>query len=202
MADAVRNDGTDVLYGHDHIQEELLGLDFRISPFSFFQTNSKGAEVLYSKVREYIIEELNENMSLFDLYSGTGTIAQMLAPCVGHVTGVEIIAEAVEAARVNAGANGLDNCTFIADDVLKALDSLPAPDAIILDPPRDGVNPKALRKIVEYKVKNIIYVSCRPESLARDMGMLQMSGYRLIRAAAVDQFPWTKNVETVCLFTR
>ena len=202
MADAVRNDGTDVLYGEDHIQEELLGLNFRISPFSFFQTNSKGAEVLYSKVREYIIEELNENTSLFDLYSGTGTIAQMLAPCVGHVTGVEIVSEAVEAARANAEENGLNNCTFIADDVLKALDSLPAPDAIILDPPRDGVNPKALRKIVEYKVDNIIYVSCKPESLARDMGMLQMSGYRLIRAAAVDQFPWTKNVETVCLLSR
>ena len=125
----------------------------------------------------------------------------MLAPCVGHVTGVEIVSEAVEAARANAEENGLNNCTFIADDVLKALDSLPAPDAIILDPPRDGVNPKALRKIVEYKVDNIIYVSCKPESLARDMGMLQMSGYRLIRAAAVDQFPWTKNVETVCLLS-
>lgn len=202
LADAVRNDGTTILYGEDHITEELLGLKFRISPFSFFQTNSKGAEVLYSKVREYIINELKPDMSIFDLYSGTGTIAQMLAPCVREVTGVEIIAEAVEAAKVNAAANGLDNCRFIADDVLKALDSLPSPDAIILDPPRDGVNPKALRKIIDYDVENMIYVSCKPESLARDMAMLQGAGYRLIKAAAVDQFPWTKNVETVALFSK
>lgn len=202
LADAVRNDGTTILYGEDHISEELLGLKFRISPFSFFQTNSKGAEVLYSKVREYIINELKPDMSIFDLYSGTGTIAQMLAPCVRDVTGVEIIAEAVEAAKVNAAANGLDNCRFIADDVLKALDSLPSPDAIILDPPRDGVNPKALRKIIDYNVENMIYVSCKPESLARDMAMLQEAGYRLIKAAAVDQFPWTKNVETVALFSK
>lgn len=202
LADAVRNDGTSVLYGEDHITEELLGLKFKISPFSFFQTNSKGAEVLYSKVREYIADELKSDMTLFDLYSGTGTIAQMLAPCVSKVTGVEIIAEAVEAAKQNAAANGLTNCSFIADDVLKALDGLDAPDAIILDPPRDGVNPKALRKIIDYNVENMIYVSCKPESLARDMAMLQQAGYRLIRATAVDQFPWTKNVETVCLFSR
>ena len=201
LSDAVRNDGTTVLYGDDHISEELLGLKFKISPFSFFQTNSKGAEVLYSKVREYITDELKPDMSLFDLYSGTGTIAQMLAPSVKQVTGVEIVAEAVEAARENAAANGLTNCTFIADDVLKALDSLPNPDVIILDPPRDGVNPKALRKIIDYGVEHMIYVSCKPESLARDMAMLQEAGYRLIRATAVDQFPWTKNVETVCLLS-
>lgn len=202
LSDAVRNDGTSVLYGEDHITEELLGLRFRISPFSFFQTNSKGAEVLYAKVREYIADELDPGMTLFDLYSGTGTIAQMLAPSVKQVTGVEIVEEAVEAARVNAAANGLANCTFIADDVLKALDSLPAPDVIILDPPRDGVNPKALRKIIDYNVQHMIYVSCKPESLARDLGMLQQAGYRLIRAAAVDQFPWTKNVETVALLSK
>ncbi|MCR5294344.1 MAG: methyltransferase domain-containing protein, partial [Lachnospiraceae bacterium] len=149
LADAVRNDGTTVLYGEDHITEELLGLHFQITPFSFFQTNSKGAEVLYSKVREYITDELTEDMHLFDLYSGTGTIAQMLAPCVREVTGVEIIPEAVEAAKVNAQANGLSNCRFIADDVLKALDTLERPDAIILDPPRDGVNAKALQKLVD-----------------------------------------------------
>ncbi|MDO4961404.1 MAG: methyltransferase domain-containing protein, partial [Eubacteriales bacterium] len=202
FADAVRNDGTTVLFGEDHIAEELLGLKFEISPFSFFQTNSKGAEVLYSKVREYIADELNEDMSIFDLYSGTGTIAQLLAPCVREVTGVEIVPEAVDAARVNAAANGLDNCRFIADDVLAALDSLPRPDAIILDPPRDGVNAKALQKIIAYGVENMIYVSCKPESLARDLGMLQGAGYRLVKATAVDQFPWTNNVETVCLLSK
>ena len=199
LADAVRNDGTRVLYGDDHITEELLGLQFRISPFSFFQTNSRGAEVLYSKVREYIADELSPDMHVYDLYSGTGTIAQMLAPCVREVTGVEIVPEAVEAARINASANGLDNCRFLADDVLTALDGLPAPDALILDPPRDGVHPKALKKIIDYRAENMIYVSCKPESLARDLVMLQAAGYRLIRAAAVDQFPWTKNVEVVSL---
>lgn len=202
LADAVRNDGTTVLYGEDHITEELLGLKFDISPFSFFQTNSKGAELLYSKVREFIADELREDMTLYDLYSGTGTIAQMLAPCVKHVTGVEIIEEAVEAAKVNANRNGLTNCSFIADDVLKALDTLPAPDILVLDPPREGVNPKALKKLIEYGVEHILYVSCKPESLARDLIMLQAAGYRLVKAAAVDQFTWTNNVETVCLLVR
>ena len=202
MADAVRNDGTTVLYGEDHITEELLGLKFDISPFSFFQTNSKGAELLYSKVREFIADELHEDMTLYDLYSGTGTIAQMLAPCVKHVTGVEIIAEAVEAAKVNASRNGLDNCSFIADDVLKALDTLPAPDILVIDPPRDGVNPKALKKLIDYGVPHMLYVSCKPESLARDLIMLQAAGYRLVKAAAVDQFTWTNNVETVALLSK
>ncbi|MBQ2040780.1 MAG: class I SAM-dependent RNA methyltransferase, partial [Lachnospiraceae bacterium] len=162
LSDAVKNDRTDLLYGEDHITEELLGLKFRISPFSFFQTNTKGAELLYSKVREFIDEELGPDMRVFDLYSGTGTIAQMLAPCVREVVGVEIVEEAVEAAGVNAEANGLTNCSFIADDVLHALDALEAPDLIIMDPPRDGINPKALKKIIDYGVKNMVYVSCKP----------------------------------------
>ena len=202
FADAVRNDKTTVIFGQDHITEELLRLKFDITPFSFFQTNSKGAEVLYSKVREFIIDELNKDMTIYDLYSGTGTIAQMLAPCVKHVTGVEIVEEAVEAARVNAERNGLDNCDFIAADVLKALDTLPAPDMIVIDPPRDGVNPKALKKLIDYRVEYMLYVSCKPESLARDLITLQSAGYRIVKAAAVDQFPWTNNVETVCLLSR
>ncbi len=202
LADAVRNDGTKLLYGQEYITEELLGLKFNITPFSFFQTNSKGAEVLYSKVREFIIDELDKEMTVYDLYSGTGTIAQILAPCVKHVTGVEIIEEAVEAAKVNAAKNGLNNCDFIADDVLKALDTLPAPDMIVIDPPRDGVNPKALKKLIDYGVEYMLYVSCKPESLARDLVMLQSSGYRIVKSVAVDQFPWTNNVETVCLLRK
>ncbi len=141
-------------------------------------------------------------MTLYDLYSGTGTIAQMLAPCVKQVTGVEIVEEAVEAAKVNANRNGITNCSFIANDVLKALDTLPAPDILVLDPPRDGVNPKALKKLIDYGVPNILYVSCKPESLARDLIMLQAAGYRLVKAAAVDQFTWTNNIETVALMNR
>ncbi len=202
LSDAVKNDRTIVLSGEDHITEELLGLGFRISPFSFFQTNTRGAEVLYTRVREFISEELGPEMRVFDLYSGTGTIAQMLAPCVKEVTGVEIVEEAVEAARVNAAANGLSNCRFVADDVLHALDTMKAPDLIILDPPRDGVNPKALQKIIGFGVRSMVYVSCKPESLARDLEMLQYAGYRIMRSTAVDQFPWTDNIETIALLKR
>ncbi len=201
-SDAVKDEGTSVLYGSGFITEKLMGLEFNITPFSFFQTNSYGAEVLYTKAREFIIDGLNKDMTAFDLYSGTGTIAQILAPCVKNVVGVEIIEEAVSAARENAENNGLTNCTFIAGDVLKVLDDLEAPDIIVLDPPRDGVNPKAIKKIISYGVNNILYISCKPESLARDMVILNDAGYKLIKAAAVDQFPWTNNVETVALLSR
>ncbi len=140
---------------------------------------------------------------VFDLYSGTGTIAQMMAPVARRVIGVEIVEEAVEAARKNAVENGLDNCEFIAGDVLKVLDSLEQqPDLIILDPPRDGVHPKALPKIINYGVPRIVYISCKPTSLARDLEVFLSRGYRVERAVAVDQFPWTANCELVTLLVR
>lgn len=201
LADIVRNDKTTLLSGRDYIEEELLGLKFKISPFSFFQTNSLGAEVLYSKAREYV--GTTKDKVIFDLYSGTGTIAQMLAPVAKKVIGVEIIEEAVEAAKVNAKLNGLDNCEFIADDVLKALDNITEkPDFIVLDPPRDGVHPKALEKIIEYGVDQMVYISCKPTSLARDLEMLQAKGYNVVKACCIDQFPNTVHVETVCLLSR
>lgn len=201
--DAVKNDGTSVIYGTDAIMESLLGLSFRISPFSFFQTNSKGAEVLYEKARSYVRDSLRSDCTVYDLYSGTGTIAQLLAPCVKKVIGVEIVKEAVEAARENAALNGLNNCEFIAGDVFEVLDGIEEkPDVIILDPPRDGIHPKALPKILSYQVDTIIYISCKAESLARDLVPMQSAGYRLVKAAAIDQFPWTKNVETVALLSR
>jgi 23S rRNA (uracil-5-)-methyltransferase RumA len=197
----VKNDGTEVLYGRDYIEEELLGLRFRISPFSFFQTNSLGAEVLYSKARDYM--GTTKDKTVFDLYSGTGTIAQILAPVAKKVVGVEIVAEAVEAARQNAQLNGLDNCEFIADDVLKALDNITeTPDLIMLDPPRDGIHPKALEKIIDYGVENIVYISCKPTSLARDLETLQARGYQVKRACCVDMFPNTVHVETVALLSK
>lgn len=203
LSDAVRDDGTTVLYGTDYIEEELLGLRFKISPFSFFQTNSKSAEVLYEKAREYVSSSLSKDTTVYDLYTGTGTIAQMIAPAVKKVVGIEIIPEAVEAAKINAERNGLTNCEFIAGDVLTELDKVEdKPDVIILDPPRDGVNPKALRKIIDYGVDTIVYISCKPESLARDIIPLKFSGYRLVRACAVNQFPRTKHVETVVFLTR
>ena len=201
VADAVINQKTEIVFGKDYIEEELLGLKFKITTFSFFQTNSLGAEVLYSKARDYV--GTTKDKVIFDLYSGTGTIAQMLAPVAKKVIGVEIIPEAVEAARINAGINGLDNCEFIADDVLNALDNIKdKPDFIVLDPPRDGINPKALKKIIDYGVESMVYISCKPTSLARDLVMLQESGYEVKKGCCVDMFPGTVHVETVVLLSQ
>lgn len=200
LSDAVKDEGTRILYGKDYITERVLGLDFRISPFSFFQTNTKGAEMLYSVIRDYCLSCIDENVCpvIFDLYSGTGTIAQILAPVAKHVTGVEIVEEAVAAARENATLNGLKNCDFLVGDVLKVLDEIEEqPDLLILDPPRDGVHPKALEKILAYGVKHIIYISCKPTSLVRDLEMCRQAGYEAEKMCCVDMFPGTGHVETV-----
>ena len=242
VADFVQSDSTTLLYGQDYLIEEVLGLEFKISPFSFFQTNTKGCEVLYSKVREYVLEALSsENTAadcdktetadkqitdvaetaeikkdigsiggssklvgtVFDLYSGTGTIAQLMAPVANKVIGIEIVEEAVEAARENAKRNKLKNCEFIAGDVLKKLDEITdKPDLIILDPPRDGINPKALTKIINYGVKNLVYISCKPTSLARDLVVLKDNGYEVVKACVVDEFPNTQHVETIIWMQR
>lgn len=204
IADVVQSDKTHILYGKDYFYEELLGLKFRITPFSFFQTNSLGAEVLYETARSYIGKLSGGKESVvFDLYSGTGTIAQLMAPVAGKVIGVEIVEEAVEAAKENAALNGLANCEFLAGDVLKVLDDITEkPDFIILDPPRDGIHPKALPKIINYGVERIVYISCKPTSLVRDLAVFLENGYRVEKATAVDQFPWTANVETVCLLSK
>ena len=201
LADVVQSDETQVLFGQDFFYEELLGLRFKISPFSFFQTNSLGAEVLYGTVREYIGDTAGQ--VIFDLYSGTGTIAQILAPVAEKVVGVEIVEEAVEAARENAARNGLSNCEFIAGDVLKVVGGLEdKPDLIVLDPPRDGVHPKALSQIIDFGVNRMVYVSCKPTSLQRDLITLQERGYRVERVCCVDMFPGTGNVETVVLLSK
>ena len=202
LADVVQSDETHLLYGKEYITEELLGLKFKISQFSFFQTNSLGAEVLYQTAREFIGDLGKGEKTVFDLYSGTGTIAQMIAPVAKKVIGVEIVEEAVEAAKENAALNGLDNCEFIAGDVLKVLDTIEEkPDFIILDPPRDGVHPKALKKIIDYGVERLIYISCKPTSLVRDLEMFLGCGYQVEKAVPVDQFPWTANIETVVLLS-
>jgi len=228
LADAVHSDETVILYGRDYFYEELLGLTFRVSLFSFFQTNSLGAELLYQTAREYIsdcaallekgdgapesgsenrpcgaADEYVRGKIVYDLYSGTGTIAQMLAPAAKKVIGVEIVEEAVLAARENAALNGLHNCEFIAGDVLKVLDEIAEkPDVIVLDPPRDGVHPKAIQKIIDYGVDHILYISCKASSLARDLAVFIGRGYEAVRCVPIDQFPWTTGVETVCLLSK
>ena len=201
LSDAVVPEKVITLYGQDYIYENILGLTFRISPFSFFQTNSRGAEVLYETARAYVGD--TRDKVIFDLYSGTGTIAQMLAPVAKKVIGVEIVEEAVEAARENAKLNGLANCEFIAGDVLKVIDEIAEqPDIIVLDPPRDGINPKALDKIIAYGVEEIVYISCKPTSLVRDLAVLTGCGYRVVKACAVDQFVGTVHVESIVLLSK
>ncbi|MDD3403363.1 MAG: 23S rRNA (uracil(1939)-C(5))-methyltransferase RlmD [Hespellia sp.] len=200
VADMIKDEGTKILYGKDYFYEELLGLKFKISPFSFFQTNSLGAEVLYETAREYIGD--TKDKTIFDLYSGTGTIAQMIAPVATKVVGVEIVEEAVVAARENAKLNGLENCFFHAGDVLKVIDDLKeVPDLIVLDPPRDGIHPKALEKIIDFGVDTMVYISCKPTSLARDLEVLQARGYEVMRCVAIDQFPNTVHCECAVLMS-
>ena len=221
LGDAVKNESTSLIYGRDHIFDEVLGLRFKISAFSFFQTNTLGAEVLYGRVREYIRDALSDGDAeenrqdagidtakvsdagvVYDLYSGTGTIAQLVSPVARHVYGIEIVEEAVEAAQVNARLNGIGNVSFVCGDVMKMLGDIEErPDLIILDPPRDGVSPGALRQILAYGVKNIIYISCKVTSLARDLPAIYEAGYRMKRLSVIDMFPRTANTETVCLLS-
>ena len=201
LSDVVRSDETRILYGQDYFYEEILGLKFKITPFSFFQPNSYGAEVLYKTAREYIGD--TKEMTVFDLYSGTGTISQIMASVAKEVIGVEIVEEAVTAAGENAHLNGIENCRFIAGDVLKVLDDIQEkPDFIVLDPPRDGIHPKALPKIIDYGVDKLVYISCKPTSLARDLEMFLGRGYQVEKVCCVDQFCQTVHVETVVRLQR
>ena len=201
VADAVKPESVRMLFGRDYYTDKLLGLTFKVSAFSFFQTNAAGAELLYSTTREYA--GTTTGKTIFDLYCGTGTIAQLLADQATHVTGIELVEEAVVAAKENADANKLANCTFIAGDVLKMIDELTeSPDVIILDPPREGMHPKALAKIAAFGANTIVYVSCKPTSLARDLAALREFGYSANRLRCHDMFPRTNHVETVVLMSK
>ena len=200
VSDVVISDKTEILWGKDYFTEEILGLKFNISAFSFFQTNSLGAEKLYSMVMEFMGDA--ENKVVFDLYCGTGTIGQISAKKARKVIGIEIVEEAVKSANRNAKMNGLSNCEFIAGDVLKKIEEIKErPDIIILDPPRVGVHPKALKKILQYEAPEIIYVSCNPKSLAENLKEVQEAGYVVKQVKCMDMFPHTPHVETVVLLS-
>ena len=201
LSDVVKCDELRILAGRDYLNEELMGLSFKVTPFSFFQPNTLGAEVIYDKVGEYLGDV--KDKVVFDLFSGTGTISQVVASKAKKVIGVELVEEAVVAAKENAIRNGLNNCEFIAGDVFAVLDEMEEkPDVIILDPPRDGIHPKALWKILEYEVEKMVYVSCKITSFARDLEVMQEAGYRLERCVGIDQFSNTPHVECVTLLTR
>ena len=196
FSDAVVPEKVNVLYGIDHIVENLLGLQFKISPFSFFQTNTVGAAELYSIVREYMGN--SDNKVVFDLYCGTGTIGQIVAPNAKKVVGIELIEEAVEAAKENAKLNNLNNCEFLAGDVAEIIKTVKdKPDIIILDPPRSGVHPKALDYVIKFNAPEIIYVSCNPKTLVNDLQTLINAGYSVERTRVKDMFPNTPHGEVV-----
>ena len=202
LADVVKSDEMRLLYGRDFFMEKLFDLEFKVSVYSFFQTNSAGAEKLYSIVKEFAGDVADK--TVFDLYCGTGTIGQIMAEAGSKkVIGIELIEEAVVAANENAKRNHLENCTFLAGDVLKMVDELEErPDLIIVDPPRDGIHPKAIGKIIAFGAPEIVYVSCKPTSLARDLEIFQQEGYQVERVKLMDMFPRTVHVETVCLLSK
>lgn len=201
-SDAVVCDELRTLYGKDHFYEDVLGLKFKISPFSFFQTNTKGAEKLYEITRKFAGDKGNGKV-VFDLYSGTGTIGQLMAKTAKKVYGIELIEEAVKAANENARLNGLDNCEFIAGDVSKIVSELPEkPELIIVDPPRAGILGKGVMDIANFGAKEIVYVSCNPKSLVENLEEFVERGYRVEQVELMDMFPNTPHVETVVLMSR
>jgi tRNA/tmRNA/rRNA uracil-C5-methylase (TrmA/RlmC/RlmD family) len=240
VADTVKNENIKILHGRDFFYEKICGLQFKISAFSFFQTNSGAAEILYGVVKEFAEASPPHPHSLFekseaktlignrasrdsheksfegglgetslqksfpqglalDLYCGTGTISQIVSPLFEKVIGVEIVEEAILAARENASLNGISNCEFFAGDAFEVLEreNIPAPDVIIVDPPRDGLHPKALAKIIALSAKKIIYVACKPKSLMRDLPFFTDAGYVTEKTEAIDMFPYTPHVEVV-----
>ena len=200
-SDAVKNQGMKIIYGNDFITEKIHGLSFKITPFSFFQTNSLGAESLYSKAFEYIKDM--KNRTVFDLYCGTGTITQMAALFSDRVIGVDIVRESIDSASENAEINNIENCSFICSDVFDALQkSEDKPDIVILDPPRSGAGAKAAEKLVTFEPETILYISCKPSSLVKDLETFVSSGYHITNICPVDMFPNTVHVETVVLLSK
>ena len=190
-----------ILYGRDYYYENLYDLKFKVSFFSFFQTNTLGAEVLYKEA----LKELPDldNKVVFDLFSGTGTIGQVVSKNAKEVIGIELVESAVEAAKENADLNKITNTTFIAGDVFDQLDHIKTkPDIIILDPPRMGILEKTMHKIIKYKVKEMLYISCNPKTLVENLVQLQKAGYSVENVFCVDMFPHVSHVETIVKLVR
>ena len=201
LADAVICEDLKTLWGRDYYEEEILGLKFKVSAFSFFQTNVEAIERLYTEALALV--ESFDGKSVFDLYCGTGTITQILALKAKEVLGIELVEEAVDAARINAAGNGLNNCRFLAGDVFEALQNVSEkPDVIVVDPPRVGIQPKALDKIIAYGVKEIVYISCNPKTLVENLKYMDYYGYKCKYLKPFDNFPMTKHIECICLLQK
>ena len=188
-ADSVKCDELRIIWGRDYYMEHIMGLDFK--------------ERLYSKAISLIDDFKGKNV--YDLYCGTGTISQVMAKSARHVTGVEIVPESVDMARENAALNGITNCDFICGDVFDVLEKasmLEKPDVIVVDPPRVGMMPDAIQKIASYGVDQIVYISCNPKSLVKNLSQFTLYGYEVQYLKPFDNFPMTKHVETVVLMSR
>ena len=186
-----------------------MNLSFEISMESFFQTNPKCAELLYTKALDYVFEDkIEENEFVMDLFCGTGTIGQILTTRQNgvNIIGVDIVEEAIQDAKSNAQRNNISNIEFHAADVGKFLKEYPnykgSIKTIILDPPRAGIAPKTLLKVIDLDAKNIVYISCNPSTQARDTETLLQNGYTLDKLSLVDQFPHTGHVESIAKFTK
>lgn len=192
------------LYGGDTIIDTIGGYKFLISPHSFYQVNPVQTEVLYSKVLEYAA--LAGAETVFDLYCGIGTISLFLSAKAGKVYGIEVVEEAIADARKNAVLNGASNIEFILDEAERAVPKMYREgikaDVVVLDPPRKGCDESLLHLLAEMQPKRIVYVSCNPATLARDLKYLDGQGYRTVEAQPVDMFPWTTHVESVVLLQR
>lgn len=203
LSDSVESEKERIIYGRRDIVEKLFDLSFSISPYSFFQTNSYAIESLYSKVTQYLSEINDGDNIVYDLFSGTGTIGQIVSKYSKKVFGIELIEEAVEKANENTKKNNIKNAEFIAGDVFEKLSEInEKPDILILDPPRAGVGEKTINRLIEYGVQNIIYVSCNPKTLVEDLRVFKRNGYKLIKASCVDMFSYTTHMETVALLSK
>ncbi|PNR94230.1 MULTISPECIES: 23S rRNA (uracil(1939)-C(5))-methyltransferase RlmD [unclassified Petrotoga] len=199
-ANVVKADEMEILYGRDYFYEKIFNLTFKIGPFSFFQTNTKGAEVLYQTALSYA-----ENSDVvYDFYSGTGTISLLLANKAKKVYGIEIVKEAVEAAKQNAILNNINNVEFVNKDVkdfVKQQSGTEKPDYIVVDPPRAGLHPNLIKFIKTQQFNKIIYISCNPKTLIPNLKELS-DLYTISDFHLVDMFPHTDHVESVVLMTR
>ena len=192
------------LYGMGYIEEQLLGFTFRISPKAFYQINPIQTEVLYSKALEFA--DLSGNEKVLDAYCGTGTIGIIASKGAKSVVGVELNGDAVKDAVVNAELNDITNITFYKDDagkyMVKAAQKGEAFDVVIMDPPRAGASLEFLKSLVFLAPEKIVYISCNPETQARDLSFLTRKGYKVKKIQPVDMFPHTEHVETVALLVR
>ena len=201
LADAVIPEKIKLIYGKEYITEEMLGLSFKISPFSFFQPIVFTAEKLYQKA--FDLAEINSTMNVLDLYSGTGTITQLMATVANTATGIEIVEEAVDKARENAKLNDLNNVNFLCGDVLEEIEKVGDKyDVVILDPPRAGISPASLDKILNIDCKKFVYISCNPKSQMDNLKVFLEKGYEIKDYEIFDQFPNSRHVECIALIQR